>query len=88
MTTEVTAHKPTAHISISCTTGFQGKKIHGDYGQNKPQVPHRVKRNSTVLSQLETNQLSLKKRMCNIPEDGILHSHRHENLKSYKVPNI
>jgi hypothetical protein len=20
---------------------------------------------------------------CNIPEDGILHSHRHENLKSY-----
>jgi hypothetical protein len=22
---------------------------------------------------------------CNIPEDGILHSHRHENLKSYIV---
>jgi hypothetical protein len=24
----------------------------------------------------------------NIPEDGILHSHHHENLKSYKVPGI
>jgi hypothetical protein len=22
---------------------------------------------------------------CNIPEDGILHSHRRENLKSYKA---
>jgi hypothetical protein len=40
-----------------------------------------------MMEALQSSETSVLTRAAqrNVPEDGILHSHRHENLKSYKV---
>jgi hypothetical protein len=47
-----------------------------------PSSPNDVILNMEPIRSTETSVLTRTKK-CHIPEDGILHSHRRENLKSY-----
>jgi hypothetical protein len=49
-----------------------------------PRSPILVTLKMEAIRASETSVLIRAKR-CTIPEDGILHSHRRENLKSYKA---
>jgi hypothetical protein len=66
--------------------GELGKMLAVDTADDVPSLPILVTMMMETLSSSETSVLTTTI-LHNIPEDAILHNHRHENLKSYKGVN-
>jgi hypothetical protein len=64
---------------------FRGKYLIHHQGEKNQRANNSVRSNKQLSSFGSPKRRFLKDKRRHIPEDGILHSHRRENPKSYKI---